>query len=196
MVFEEKSYHSSCYKEHIQLRCDQCGEIIEGKYNIAEGRNYHPQCYRENVLERCDICDQPLAGEYYTDYWGNSFHVRHSSELPECSTCGRLICQELSGGGYELKDGRFLCSLCEQTSVTDDYQVQSGLRYARMILARNAIPELPADIPVTLVDQDALKRISKIYSASMRGFTDHNLTTRNGMVDSRSSHIYILSDLP
>lgn len=196
VVFDGNSYHKICYKTHIQLRCDHCGEVIDGKYNISEGQNYHPSCYRENIQARCDICGQPLSGEYYTDYWGNSFHVQHSHELPECSTCGRVICQELTGGGFELSDGRYLCSLCEMTSVTDDYQIQSALRYTRRILEGNFIRDLPTDIPVTLVDQKALKRISNIYNDSMRGFTDHNMSTRNGVVISRDSHIYILSNLP
>lgn len=195
-MYEGRSYHKECYEKHIQLRCDHCGEVIEGDYNISDGKNYHPTCYRENVVDRCDICEEPLVGRYYTDYWGNSFHLNHSSELHECSTCGRLISEALTGGGYQLSDGRMSCSICNETAVSDPYQVKSALRYTKRLLASNHITNLPDDIPVSLVDQDELKRISRIYNDSMKGFTDHNMSSRNGVVVSRSSHIYILSELP
>jgi hypothetical protein len=196
IIFQGQPYHKECYEKHIQLRCNHCGDPIEGKYNISEGGNYHPSCFHENILDRCDICTQPLSGEYYSDYWGNSFHVKHWNELPECSTCGRLVSDELTSGGFQHKDGRHICSICDQTSVTADYQVNSALKYTLRLLASNHIPDLPQDIAITLVDQKELKRISNIFNDSMRGFTDHNMSLRNGIVESRSSHIYILHNLP
>lgn len=195
-MFEGRSYHKECYEKHVQLRCDACGETIEGQFNIADGKNYHPECYREDILEKCNICGQPLAGKYYTDFWGNSFHLSHSNEFPECSSCGRLICDGLTGGGYELNDGRYLCAICNETAVTDEYQVQTAMRFVRRLLASNHVADLPEDIPVSLVDMKNLKRISSIYNDSMKGFTDHNMSTRNGVVVSKTSHIYILTDLP
>ncbi|MCF7903681.1 MAG: protein DA1 [Candidatus Marinimicrobia bacterium] len=196
VMFEGKSYHKACYEEHVQLRCDHCGETIEGQFNIADGKNYHPDCYRDNILQKCDICGDPLQGRYYTDYWGNSYHLSHPRDYPECSSCGRLICESLTSGGYKLSDGRHICTICNETAVTNEYQVESSMRYVRRLLASNHISELPEHIPVSLVDQGRLKRVSSLYSDAMKGFTDHNMNSRNGVVVSKESHIYILSDLP
>jgi len=196
LTVDGKSYHEVCYQDHVQPRCAYCGELIEGKYNLLDNKMYHPLCYTNHILARCDICGQPLKGRYYTDFWGNSFHASHSAELPECNTCGRLICDELTGGGFQLSDGRYLCSLCNETAVTGDFLLESSLNYVLSLFKSNGIDNLPDDIPITLVDQRKLKQICISYSEDMHGFTDHNIQTRNGRVVSKDSHIYILSHLP
>ena len=191
-----KSYHEDCYRDHVQPRCAHCEKVIDGKYALLNDEMYHPECYTNHILPRCAICDQPLQGKYYTDYWGNSFHESHSSELSECHTCGRLICDELTGGGYELSDGRYLCGICNETAVTGDFLLESSLSYVLRLLEANGIDNLPDDIPITLVDQRKLRQLSVSYSDAMHGFTDHNTQTRNVHVVSKESHIYILSHLP
>ena len=64
------------------------------------------------------------------------------------------------------------------------------------LLESKGIYNLPADIPITLVNQERLKQLATSYSDAMHGFTDHNMQTRNGRVVSKNSHIYILSHLP
>lgn len=196
LTADAKSYHENCYRDHVQPRCEHCGKLIDGKYAIINDKMYHPTCYTNHILPKCAICDQPLQGKYYTDYWGNSFHGSHSSELPECSTCGRLICEELTLGGFELEDGRFLCGICNETEVSGDFLLGSSISYVRRLLASNGINNLPADIPITLVDQQRLKQLASSYSDAMHGFTDHNMQIRNGEVVSKDNHIYILSHLP
>ena len=190
------SYHENCYRDHVQPRCEQCGKLIDGKYAVLDDKMYHPACYTNHILPKCTICDQPLQGKYFTDYWGNSFHGSHSSELPECSTCGRLICDELTRGGFELDDGRFLCGICNETEVSEDFLLESSISYVHRLLESKGIYNLPADIPITLVNQERLKQLATSYSDAMHGFTDHNMQTRNGRVVSKNSHIYILSHLP
>lgn len=196
VISDGKSYHEDCYENHIQPRCDYCKEPIDGKYNIIGDKRYHPECYLNHVIPKCDICDEPLDSRYYTDFWGNSFHATHSEQLPKCFSCGRLICVSLTDGGYTLNDGRHLCSLCYQTAVSDDFLLESSLNYVIKLFASNGIRGLPDDIPISLVDQDGLKKISKSYSDAMQGFTDQSAQSRNGQIISRKSHIYILSDLP
>lgn len=191
-----KFYHEKCYREHIQPRCDHCGDLIEGKYTILDGANYHEHCYVNNIIPKCSICAGPLQGKYYTDFWENSFHASHSSELPECSTCGRLICEELTGGGFELSDGRYLCAICNETAVEGDFLMASSVSYVRRLLASNGIDNLPPDIPITLVDRNELRSLASSYSDAMNGFTQQNMQTRNGQVISKSSHIYVLDNLP
>jgi len=196
LTVDGKAYHEACYRDHVQPRCAYCGELIEGKYAQQGNKMYHPQCYTDHILPKCDICGQPLQGTYYTDFWGNSFHPSHSSELPECNSCGRLICESLTGGGYTLSDGRHLCRICNETAVTDDFLLEASRSYVRRLLVSHGIDNLPDEIPITLVDRQELKRLSIYYSEAMHGFTDHNIQTLNGRVISKDSHIYILSHLP
>jgi hypothetical protein len=116
--------------------------------------------------------------------------------LPECSTCGRLICEEITRGGFELDDGRFLCGICNETEVSGDFLLEASLSYVRRLLSSKGIDNLPDEIPITLVDKQELKRRAANYSESMHGFTEHNIQTRNGKVVRKDSHIYILSHLP
>ena len=196
VILDGKSYHENCYRTHLQPRCDHCGKPIEGKYTILDDSKYHDHCYINNIIPKCSICDQPLQGKYYTDGWGNSFHASHTSELPECNTCGRLICEALTQGGFELSDGRYLCAICNETAVEGDFLMASSLSYVRGLLASNGIDNLPHDIPITLVDRHELKRLASSYSDAMNGFTQQNIQTRGGKVISKSSHIYLLDNLP
>lgn len=196
LTADGKSYHETCYRDHVQPRCEHCGKLIDGKYAILNDKMYHPQCYTENILPKCAICNQPLQGKYYTDYWGNSFHGSHSSELPECNTCGRLICEELTMGGFELDDGRFLCGICNETEVSGAFLLGASVSYVRRLLESNGIDNLPDEIPITLVDRQKLEQLASSYSDAMNGFTQHNIQIQNGRVISKSSHIYILSHLP
>ncbi len=196
LTADSKSYHKNCYRDHVQPRCAQCNDLIEGQYNLLDEKMYHPTCYINHIVPRCDICNGPLQGTYLTDYWGNLFHDHHASELPECNTCGRWICEELTGGGFELGDGRFLCGICNETEVSGDFLLESSIAYVRRLLESNGVNNLPPDIPITLVDQRQLKELASYYSDAMHGFTDHNMQTRNGRVVSRDSHIYILSHMP
>jgi len=196
VIVDGKTYHENCYRDNLQLRCDYCGRLIEGQHNVIDDKHYHPACYLEHIVKKCDICGEALIGKYYTDYWGNSYHVRHSAEMHECHSCGRLICEELTEGGYSLDDGRYICSLCNESAVTDEYSIESSLHYVRGLLSYQGIDGLPDEIPISLVDKQTLRNISKSYSDAMQGFTDHSAQSRNGEIISQSNHIYILSDLP
>ncbi len=196
LTTDEKTYHESCYRDHIQPRCAHCNELISGKYTLLDGKKYHSDCYIENIIPRCDICGGPLQGTYYTDFWGNSFHSIHSDELSECYTCGRLICNNLTNGGYALSDGRSLCRICNETAVTDDFLLGSSMSEVKRMLRYNGIDDLPDNIPVTLVDRTTLKKLAQSNSDAMHGFTDLKVQTINGKIVSRESRIYILSHLP
>ena len=190
------SYHEDCYRDYVQPRCDYCKKLIHQNYNILDDKKYHPQCYTNHIVPKCDICRAPLEGKYIIDFWENSYHSSHNSELPSCHSCGRLICDELTMGGFELSDGRYVCSICNETAVTGDFLLESSLNYAKRLLAENGIDDFPEDIPISLVDANTLQELSDTYSDAMHGFTDHSMQTRNGRVISKDSHIYILSHLP
>jgi len=196
LTSDGKSYHEDCYRDHIQPRCDYCKKLIHDAFNILDNKKYHPDCYTDHIVPRCEICESPLLGRYISDYWGNAYHQSHNSELPECQSCGRLICKNLTNGGFKLSDGRHVCSICNETAVVGDFLLESSMDYVKRLLTSNGIDDLPNDIPISLVDSQTLKRLSKTYSDAMHGFTDQSMQTRNGQVISKESHIYILSHLP
>lgn len=196
VISQGNPYHKLCYDEHIRPYCEICGQAIEDKYTEKDGNIYHPTCFRDTMLEKCDICKQPLTATFYTDYWGNHFHTHHGNEYDECSSCGRLICAELTQGGGRMADGRPICFLCRQSSVSTQHEIESSLAYIKQQFRLNQIDGFPPEMPITLVDRIKLRQIATGYRENMQGFTDLNIQTRNGEVISRSYHIYILTGLP
>lgn len=194
--FDGKSFHKHCYRDHIQPRCAHCGEVIDGTYSIVGDKNYHPTCFRENILAKCDICSEPLEGSFLTDYWGNSYHPNHNQQLHTCGTCGRLISNKLTGGGQMAASGLYLCNICSRWAVSEDYLLDSYQVTVRRLLEMKGIEGIPENIPISLVDDQTIKQLSKMPSQDLFGFTDLKANTINGRVVSRESHIYILSHLP
>jgi len=190
------SYHPSCYRDHVQPRCAYCKKPIEDSYKILDNKNYHVDCYYDHILNKCDFCLEPLEGTYLTDSWGNAYHKYHEVGGSKCGTCGRLISENFSQGGFQLSDGRVVCGICESTSVTSETYRKAYLREVKRLLEQHGIDRLPDEVPISLVDARTLQNLSKIESESMRAFTDHRSELINGQVVSKTSHIYILNHLP
>ena len=66
-----------------------------------------------NPIE-CSICEHSIKEkEYLVDIWGNPFHIKHKNEGKFCESCSRIISRKITKGGYQLNDGRHICSLCD-----------------------------------------------------------------------------------
>ena len=72
----------------------------------------------------CSVCGTPLIGIAHEDAWGNHYCAHHSTELPRCSCCQRLICNRLTSGGVAYRDGRLVCNLCRKTAVDTKEQAK------------------------------------------------------------------------
>lgn len=137
--------------------CARCGRVFGTDGFIEEGgRPFCTRCHDEAFRAKCSICSQPLRGTYAKDLWGNSYCARHSNELATCDVCDRLICTELTGGGFRYGDGRSVCSLCRQTAVDDVPHAASLLPSVTQFLARHSVSLSPAEIPLKLVDSHHL----------------------------------------
>ena len=193
-------YHESCYRLHIQPHCAACYKAIKSQFTEQGGKKYHLDCYRNHVLPKCVICIRPLDDIYLIDSWGNQFHERHDTRTPICFSCGRVISKVTSNGGCRLKDGRFICSICGQTSVSTVNQVRKARDSALRILSSIGIRDFPREVGIRLVDRLELNRLTKGMSlhtrGEMRGLTKSLETLENNRRVSTKHTIFLLKELP
>ena len=58
--FEEKDYHSNCYKNHIAQKCSLCLEILSGEYLVdAWGNSFHKSHEAEGIY--CSSCSRIIS---------------------------------------------------------------------------------------------------------------------------------------
>ena len=193
---EDKFYHESCYFEHVALRCDACGEIIEGEYVIYEGKNYHPDCYRDKAAMRCSLCGQPLIGEYIIDYWGNKYCAHHKGHALECRFCGRLIADMQEMGGAIYDDNRGICPICGRSAITDLEEANAILEEVRTRLARLNVVIPRKNVELHLTDPS---KIAKHYGMDLNentGFVEYNYEKFIGITTQQKFDVYILNGMP
>ena len=198
--YKGSKYHESCYRLHIQPHCDVCRRAIKSQFTEKEGKKYHLGCYRNHVLPKCVICVRPLDDIFLIDPWGNQFHERHDNQTPICFSCGRVISKATSNGGRRLPDGRFICGICDQTSVSTSNQVRNARDSALKILSSIGIGDFPREVGIRLVDRLELNRLTKGMSlhtqGEMRGLTKSLETLEDNRRVSSRHTIFLLKDLP
>lgn len=59
-VYEGKDYHNSCYTDHIALRCELCGKIIDGEY-IFDDWGHVVCAYHQEHIVQCWACGQMIT---------------------------------------------------------------------------------------------------------------------------------------
>lgn len=192
-----KKYHADCYKNKVQLHCDICGKPIVGKY-IRDDGIFHEDCYKAARLPSCVVCSKPIEGRHVVDYWGNNAHPEHhGKEVQLCGSCGRIISEKSSEGGFRYDDGRLICGICRRTAVTNLNNMEQMKNEVLSLLSTVGLRGIPLSVPVVLVDKGGLKRQSGPgYSDSSRGFTRSLDRQINGQTQSRDHTIFILNGLP
>ncbi|MGB0361043.1 MAG: LIM domain-containing protein, partial [Endozoicomonas sp.] len=93
-VFRKKLYHPQC------LRCPGCKKTITNEYVDYKKMPWHPDCVPSKSGNLCSVCKKPLSRRYFVDFWGNPYCDQHKNH-PECSSCGRLVCNNLTDGGMQ-----------------------------------------------------------------------------------------------
>ncbi len=108
----------------------------------------------------CVICLQPLNNTYLLDAWGNKFHTHHENQGIFCNSCSRIISEGVTKGGYIYKDGRYICSLCQASSINNEADVH--LSYINVIKQLNiiGIDKIRSDIPIKLISFNELNQES------------------------------------
>ena len=70
--------------------------------------------------------------EYLVDIWGNPFHLNHENEGIFCECCSRIISRKITNGGYQLSDGRHICSLCDVSIIKTEEELQESFDNVRL----------------------------------------------------------------
>ena len=127
------------------LRCSICNKKIRGKYLKSNGKTFCSQkcfnktkpacaacgkrCTRgsfkkkdkfycskkcvETTLPKCALCNKPFRqGVVIKVPEGDKVYCGHCASLPKCFACALP-----AASGTYLKDGRFLCSDCNETAI-------------------------------------------------------------------------------
>lgn len=225
--FEKKGkpFHPDCYHELYSPRCAGCGKPIIKGYIKALGKLWHEEhfvctkcakpigkrffernarayCkddYLELFGEKCALCHKPITGQVLVDSWGNKCCKRHEGD-PQCFSCGRMIGQNLTGGGVRYKDGRIVCKICRNTAIDSDDVAQKVFTGVQQTLAQTLDLDLGIDGPTLhLVDQVELDRASPMKRSEIHsaGLTLTELITINRAESKRSiKGILALAGLP
>jgi hypothetical protein len=179
------------------IKCDHCGKVIRGQYIESDSKNYHHNCYREHIALRCSLCGGTINGEYYEDYWGNVVHAEHKGKTAQCKYCRRFISEEISGGGFKYDDGREVCGICVQSAITDAVNAESIKSSVQGTLKRYGISVEDKEIPLFLVNKNAMSELARGFHADPLGFTHYEETRySDGRRSDQKFKIYILIGLP
>ncbi|MCA9733662.1 MAG: protein DA1 [Deferribacteres bacterium] len=203
--------------------CQQCKKTIDGEYIVALNRAWHPQhfrcstcnkplvgsrffekankpycqdCYNKKFSPLCDVCHLPLNAKYTRDAWGFNFHSHHLKELEPCFSCARLVCKNITNGGKKYNDGRLICNICLQSSVSSPAQAANYFGNVKSFMTRKGLV-LPNDkFPLQLVDMTTLRKSSPHFK-DVAGRTEKALFEVNGIEKARRiEKIQILDGLP
>ena len=220
-----KPYHDHCYVEAFAPRCAACNRPISGPYVTALGKKWHPEhfvctackkpfgkhgfvkhrgrpyherCYLERFAPRCDVCGESIRGPYVTTTTGETFCEHHKGEIPECSSCGRLASDRLTGGHVHYEDGRVICNLCRPTAVEREGEGEQLLSNVRHTLDKEGLTLGKAKIPLRLVDQNELnRRVKRRRTKTPAGMARTQLTMQGDeVVERKLIEILALRGLP
>ena len=91
---------------------------------------------QNNSIE-CSICDKQIQEpQYLVDVWGNPFHLAHEREGIFCECCSRIISRKITNGGYQLNDGRYICSLCDVSIIRNEKELNDSFENVQLTLKR------------------------------------------------------------
>ena len=177
--------------------CNHCKQSILSSWIIHADKNYHSNCYENDIAPKCSLCFERLKGEYLIDAWGNPFHKEHEKNGIYCSSCSRIISEGVTQGGYNLNDGRFLCSLCQSNIIESIPQINTSKLKVLNLLQEIGIKGIKEEISITLGNRIFLqKTANEISSSHLKGFTEFSyLDSPFGKLVSKYE-IYILDRLP
>ncbi len=174
------------------MKCAKCKKIILGIFYKEGSKFYHEKCYLDLRNLYCVVCGQSISGRYLIDTWGNKSHINHNNNL--CDSCGRIIAQKTTGGGFVHHDGRKICRECLSTSVKDENQVQANNIYILSLLNGVGFSDIPADIEIELVNRTEM--IKKSGHKDNYGLASISKTAGIFNKSFLSAKIFILDYLP
>lgn len=154
-------WHPDC------LKCPGCRKPIKDEYVVLGDLLWHPICAQKQAAPLCSVCRNPLTERYFVDFWGNAFCDNHKGH-PECSSCGRLVCEHLTGGGMQYPDGVVICNRCSLNGVSSQERADAIAVQMRSALASVGLKLNSTQTPVMLCQRDELN------AASQHNFHDNH----------------------
>lgn len=156
------------HPEHFACRiCSR--PIADGPYLYENGNQICKVDYLEHIGEVnpsevrwvledhgiCAICDSTLV-VFAEDHWENRFCVHHLSEYENCFSCGRLVCDDITGGGRRYEDGRMVCNSCLGGAVSNPVVASRVLEEVLAFFSEMNL-SLDVEIPLKLVSNDDIQ---------------------------------------
>ncbi len=199
VISSKKNFHQDCFSENILPSCDFCGKKLGEHYSVFEGKSYHSKCYDNNIALRCDLCGKSISGGYMFDYWGQVYHDFHLDNEIACAFCSRLISSRVTEGGVKYDNGTGICNLCLKSAVdridqAEDFRDISLEMFDNLGLSLGSI-----EIPVSLVSQERLNKISRLKHSSPLGITRYKKKIRSGFFSDdivKEYSVYLLKGMP
>ena len=194
-IYKKQPYHFNC------LKCQGCGMALGNQYVEHNNTLWHPECYYHTISPLCAVCTKPLRGKYYQDFWGNRFCASHIN-YAKCSSCQRIVCDQLTHGGVRYPDGVVICNLCSENAVKTQQRADYLVSDMRLELQKLGLSLGNAVVPSKLADRDELRTHARhnfhderpILGLALKGkYTD----PRTGRVVKRKlEYILIQKNLP
>ncbi|KEQ15677.1 hypothetical protein GZ77_03620 [Endozoicomonas montiporae] len=193
IAFNGRPFHPGC------LRCPGCRKTVRNKYIEHDGMPWHLDCHRKKHRPLCDVCRKPLKTNYLVDFWGNAFCNTHTN-YSNCSSCGRIVCKNLTDGGMLHPDGLLICNMCTLRGVDTQERAEDLLDEMRLALASVGLKLNQTQTPVALCDRDELREASRHNFHNERpilGLAQWTTTFSGGRITGRHfNHILIQNKLP
>ena len=193
IAFKGRLFHAHCFV------CPGCRQVIEESYVSYRGMPWHPACAQRQTAPLCCVCRNPLPHRYLVDFWGNQFCHSHANH-PECSSCGRLVCDYITDGGMQYPDGVVICNRCALHGVATQERADRIARQMRSALASIGLELNATQTPVTLCGRDELNgaRHHNFHdNHPVLGVTRTTITHRRGRILARNfDRILIQINLP
>lgn len=142
----------------------------------------------------CVVCGNAITGVYLLDPWGNAVCKNHPHNT--CCSCFRVIGKYSTYSpvtkqiGFNLADGRYVCGLCQETSVVTKDQVKKSADFVLNLLDKAGFKIPHGKISVSLVSQTEMEKMS----SGARGLCCSKFVV--GHPETTTAKIYIHHGLP
>lgn len=112
---DNKAYCSEkCFEKTLPV-CTVCNKRCTKGGFVKENKNYCSQECLNKVLPKCSLCNKPFSKGVFVGQ-GQQYGKVYCSQCamkPKCFAC------TMPGNCEILKDGRYICELCNKTAVSD-----------------------------------------------------------------------------
>ncbi len=143
---------------------------------------------------KCVICGKEIHDRFFVDPWGNPACSSHERTM--CCCCYRFIGRYSTYSpvskkyGFSLTDGRFVCGICQETSVVSKPQIKTSADFVLKLLKKAGFDVPHGKVTVSLKTQTEMEK----DHPGARGVCCYTYTV--GKPETTTAKIYILHGLP